>query len=121
MVRRISQCVLNFPAQRAKLLAAAIVQDGLCDAQGPAESGDDASHGGNFDLRSGVADEIHVAIADAAAHRNPFAVDRDARALPFERLEILFFKEALEAALCVAALSPMTPRAPRSAFSGTSQ
>ena len=80
------------------------MQDGLGDGQRTAKTGDDAADGGDFYLGGGVADEKNIAVANALLDGNPLFVDGNARALPFERLEIFVFEEAFEAALGVAAV-----------------
>ncbi len=99
-----SQWVLKLAAQRGQFVVAAAMQNGLGDGEGAAKTGDDAADGRDFDLGGGVADEKNIAIADAFLDGYPFAVDGNARALPFERLEIFLFEEAFQAALGVAAL-----------------
>ena len=49
-----------------------------------------------FHLRGSIADEIHRAAADAAMHRDPALVNRNARALKFERLEIFLHQKVFE-------------------------
>lgn len=94
----------EFTAQGEEFGATAGLQNGLGDAEGAAEAGDDAAHGRDFDLGGGVADEINMAVADALSNGDPLAIDGNARALPLEGLEMFFFKEAFEAALGVASL-----------------
>src|SRR5271163_1469211 len=103
-------------AQGGKFAAVAITQDGLGDPQSSAKSRDDAADGGNLYLRGGVAHQKDFAVADAPAHRNPLFVDRNARALPLERLHIFLLQKALDAALGVAAV--FTDDAQRAAFGG---
>src|SRR5207249_4969628 len=56
--------------------------------------------------------QVNFAVPDLPPYRHPAAIDRDARALPFERLQLFLFKEAFEAALRVAAvLADHTQRA----------
>src|SRR5712691_3810220 len=91
----------QFTTQGRELVTLAILQKRLRNAKGAAKTGDDSSNGRNFDLRRGVAHEINFAVPDLPPHRHPAAIDRDARALPFERLQLFFFKEAFEAAFRV--------------------
>src|SRR5712664_732794 len=104
----------QFTPQGGKLPASAILQKCLRDAERAAKSGNDSPDGRNFDLRRGVTDQIDFAVPDLPPYRHPAAVDRDARALPFERLQMLLFEEAFEAAFRVAAV--LANHAERGAF-----
>ena len=57
------QMDVEFAAQRAKLGAGAILQDGLTDAESAAEPGHDAADGGDFHLAGGVANQKDAAAA----------------------------------------------------------
>jgi len=111
--RRISQWV-PIHAAGGKFAALAILQKSLGDTERAAKTGNDSTDGRNFDLCRRVTNQIDFPIADLPAHRHPSAVDRDARALPFERFEMLLFEEAFEAAFGVAAV--LADHAERSAF-----
>src|SRR6267143_1128952 len=80
-------------AQRAKLLALAILQESLRNAKRTSKSRDDSSHRGNLHLRGGVAYQVNLAISHLPAHRYPATINRYARALPFKRLHTLFLEE----------------------------
>src|SRR6267143_1480392 len=86
----------EFFAQCAKLLALAILQQGLCHAERASKSRDDSSHGRDLHLRGGIPYQIDFSIPDLPAHRHPLPIDRDARALPFERLQMLLLEESFE-------------------------
>ena len=103
MVRRISQCVSSSRRSVRQFAAAAVAQDGLRDAERPAKTGHDATDSGDLHLRRRVADQIDIAIADAALHRHPAAIDRNAGALPFHRLHVFFFQKTRQALGGVAA------------------
>src|SRR5712692_5003260 len=104
----------QFTTQGGKLPALAILQKRLRDAERAAKTGNDSADGGNFDLRRRVTHQIDFAVPDLTPYRHPAAIDRDARALPFERLQMLFFEEAFEAALRVATV--LADHAERAAF-----
>src|SRR5216684_5303068 len=102
----------QFTTQVGKLPALAILQKRLRDAKRAAKTGNDSADGRNFDLRRRVTHQIDFAVPDLTPYRHPAAIDRNARALPFERLQMLLFKEAFEAAFRVAAvLADNTKRA----------
>src|ERR1700726_3525118 len=84
---------IELSAERPQFAAAAVAQDGLRDAKRTAETGHDAADRGDFYWRSRVADQVNLAIADAALHRNPAAIDRNLGALPFHRLHVLVFEK----------------------------
>src|SRR3979409_1992939 len=86
----------EFFTQCAKLLALAILQQGLRHAERASKSRDDSSHGRDLHLRRGVTYQINFSIPDLPAHRHPLTIDGDARALPFERLQTLFLEESFE-------------------------
>src|ERR1700742_1517413 len=90
---------VEFATQRSQLAAFALAKDGLRDADGATEAGDDAADGSYFYLRGGVSDEVNVSVADAAFDGHPLAIDGNLSALPLERLHVLFLEEAREA-LC---------------------
>src|SRR5260370_28278069 len=79
-----------------------------------AKPGNDAPHGRNFDLRRGVPNQVNLAVPDLPPHRHPAAIDRDARTLPFEWFDMLFFEEAFEATFRGA--TGLADHAPRAAF-----
>src|SRR5260370_14019489 len=72
------------------------------NAERAAKTTNDAPHGRNFDLRRSVPDQVNLAVPDLSPHRHPAAIDRDARTLPLEWFDMLFFEEAFEATLRVA-------------------
>src|SRR5262249_45062389 len=90
--------------ERGKLTAAARVQDGLRHTKSPTEAGHNAADGSDFDLSGGIANKVDLAVTHAALNRNPTAINRDARALPFQRLHSFFFEEASHATRGVAAV-----------------
>src|SRR6266705_960591 len=94
----------QFAPQGCKLVALAIPQKRLRDTERAAKTGNDSADGRNFDLRLRVTHQIDFAVPDLPVYRPPAAIDGDTRALPFERLQMLFFEEAFEAALRVAAV-----------------
>src|SRR5438034_9215843 len=55
-------------------------------------------------MRRGLAHQIDFAVSNLAANRHPAAIDGDTRALPFERLQMLFFEKTFEASLRIAAV-----------------
>src|SRR6266852_7918411 len=87
----------QFTPQGSKLPAPAILQKCLRDAERAAKTGNDSPDGRNFDLRRRVTHQIDFAVADFPPYRHPAAIDRDARPLPFERLQMLLFEEVFEA------------------------
>src|ERR1700731_5248814 len=104
----------QFTPQGGRLVALAILQEGLRDAERAAKAGNDSSDGRNFYLRGRIPHQIAFAVPDLPPYRNPAAIDRDPRALPFERLQMLFFEEAFETSLRVAAV--LADHAERAAF-----
>ncbi len=55
-------------------------------------------------MRRRVTHEVDFAVPDLPADGHPASIDGNARALPFERLEMLSFEKAFEAAFGVAAV-----------------
>src|SRR5262249_26263913 len=88
---------VELAAKGDQLAAGTFAQDGLNDTQSTSKTCDDSAYGGNFYLSGGVADQIHVAVADLALDGNPAAVFRNSCALPFERLHAFALKEAFHA------------------------
>src|SRR6267143_4795189 len=86
----------EFFAQCAKLAALAILQQGLRHAERASKSRDDSSHGRDLHLSGGIAYQINFSIPDLPAHRHPLSIDRNARALPFKRLQTLLLEESFE-------------------------
>src|SRR5580693_832503 len=84
---------IELSAERPQFAAASVAQDGLRDAQRTAKTCHDAAYRSDFYLRSRVADQVDLAIADAAFHRNPAAIDGNLGALPFHRLHVLAFEK----------------------------
>src|SRR6267378_5413479 len=83
-------------AQRAELLALAILQESLRNAERAAKPRDDSSHRGNLHLRGGVAYQVNLAIPHLSPHRHPATINRYARALPFKGLHTLFLEESFK-------------------------
>src|SRR5260370_14206854 len=99
----------QFTPQGGELAAPAILQKSLRDAECAAKTGYDSPYGCDFDLRRCVTHQINFTVSDLPPYRHPAAIDRDARALPFERLQVLLFKEAFEAAFRVVAMLSVLP------------
>jgi hypothetical protein len=93
----------QFAAKSAKL-ASALVQNRIGHAARAAKTGYDSTHRGNLYLSRCVTHQIHFTAADAALYGNPLFVNGNARALPFEGLEALFFQESIETTLGVLAV-----------------
>src|SRR6266852_2650381 len=100
---------VQFAPEHGQLAAIIILQDGLCDTESASKASDDAADCGYLYLRRCIAHQVHLAIADAPPDRHPAAVNRDACALPFERLHVLLFEKARQAAGGVGAVLPDYP------------
>src|SRR5260370_42253609 len=94
----------QFAPQGRKLAALAVLQKSLRDAQRAAKTSNNPPDGRNFDLRRRVPHQINLAAPDLPPNRHPTAIDRDTRALPFQRLEMVLFERAFQAALRIAAV-----------------
>src|SRR6266478_3036472 len=86
----------EFFAQCAKFLALAVLQQGLCHAERPSKSRDNSSHGRDLHLSGGIPYQINFSIPDLPAQRHALTLVLDARALPFQRLEMLLLEESFE-------------------------
>src|SRR5258708_40110344 len=109
---------IEFAAQRAKLGIFAGTEQGIGNPLRTAKTGNDSADGGDFYLRGGIANQKYFAVADLAFDRNPFAVNRDAGALPLDRLHILLFQEVFDVflSLLTAAFADNAQRAARLVF-----
>ena len=87
---------IELAAQGTQLAAYTAIENRFGHAQRASETGDGAPDGRYFHLRGSIADEIHRAAADAAMHRDPALVNRNARALKFERLEIFLHQKIFQ-------------------------
>src|ERR1700751_3593019 len=88
---------IQLTAKHLQFAASAVAQNGLCNAKRAAKTGDDAADGRDLYLRGRVPDQIDLAIADAALHWDPAAIDRNLGALPFQRLHMFLFEKTREA------------------------
>src|SRR5258707_15880942 len=104
----------QFTPQGRKFAAPPILQKRLPNAERSSKTGNDPTDGRYFHLRCRVTPQINFAVPDLPPHRHPPAIHRNARALPFEWLHVLFFEEAFKAALRVAPV--LANNAQRSAF-----
>src|SRR5713226_5105360 len=97
-------------AQSTELMALSVVQESLRHAERAAKSGHDSTYGGNLNLRGCVSNKINFPVPDSPPYRHPAPVDRNARALPLQRLQLLFLQEPFERAFRVAAVLADQPK-----------
>src|SRR3990172_4785505 len=91
------QMHIELAAQGPQLGTGAIAQNGFTDAEGAAETGDDAADGGDLDLAGGVADKKDAPTAEFSLDRRPAEVCRNARTLIAERAKVFLLPEAIQA------------------------
>src|SRR5437868_10893229 len=109
---------IELAAKCAQLAAVSRAEQRIRHGLRAAKSSNDTAHGGNFHLRGGVTYQENSAVAHAALDRNPLAVNRNARALPFERLNVFLFQETFDALFrfLTTAFANDAKRAPRFVF-----
>src|SRR5258708_38980610 len=106
---------VQLAAKLAEFVALTGTQQGIGNALSAAEAGDNAADGRDLYLCRGVSHQKNFAVADSPLHRNPFTVDRNARALPFDRFHVLLLQELLDALLgCLAAAFTANTQRPAS-------
>src|SRR6266851_1070124 len=97
-------------AQSTEFMALSVVQESLRHAERAAKSGYDSTYGGNLDLRGCVSNKINFPVPDSPPYWHPAPVDRNACALPLQRLQLLLLQKPFERAFRVAAVLTDHPK-----------
>src|SRR6202522_4874275 len=87
---------IEFAPQRTQLAAHPTVEDRFGGAQRSAETRHRSADGRDFYLGGRVSHEINRPVADLLPNRNPLFVDRNTRALKFERSKASLLEKILK-------------------------